>query len=528
MNTLDIAIIVASLVCVVTVGLLAGRKQDKTARGYFLASGKLPWYIIGSAFVSTSVSSEQIVGTVGRAYDVGMGVANWEWFTLPTYTLFIIFFAPLFLKTRLTTVPEYFARRFGPLCSDIYSWIMLVAYVFIFMAPILYGGSLALSELTGWNPYLVLWLTVAVIAGYTCKGGLASVVWTDALQCVMLLGGGLTLYFIALARTPGGWHAMELANPDRFHLYHPPGDPVAPFLAICMATFGLYIFYSAGNQVMVQRVLGARSTWDGLMGVIFAGFINFLRPLVTCFLGLIVYHWIHELHVAEPLDKFDKTFPFALKTIAPEWGLRGIILAGFLAAVMSATSALSNSVATIFSLDVYKKFMHRDASDRQAIFVGRVAAVAALSIAALVAPLVGLLGGIFQYFQTGVSYLATPFISVLWMGILWRRTNYPAALFGLIGGTLIQAAVVLAAYLLELNLHWLYLASIAQVLTMAGIIVVSLCTPAMPAERTEPLVWTPAALTQFDEGRKRPWYQSLKLWFGIFAVVWFYLYWRFW
>jgi solute:Na+ symporter, SSS family len=528
MNTLDISIIVASLVCVVTVGLLAGRKQDKTARGYFLASGRLPWYIIGAAFVSTSVSSEQIVGTVGKAYDVGMGVANWEWFTLPTYTLFIIFFAPLFLKTRLTTVPEYFSRRFGPLCSDIYSWIMLVAYVIVFMAPVLYGGSLALSELTGWNFYFVLWLTVVVIAAYTAKGGLASVMWTDALQCVMLLGGGLTLYFIALARTPGGWHAMELANPDRFHLYHPPGDPVTPFLAIVMATFGLYIFYSAGNQVMVQRVLAARSTWDGLMGVIFAGFINFLRPLVTCFLGLIVYHWIHEMHVAEPLDKFDKTFPFALKTLAPEWGLRGIILAGFLAAVMSATSALSNSVATIFSLDVYKKFVHRGASDRQLIFVGRIAAVGALSIAALVAPAVGLLGGIFQYFQTGVSYLATPFISVLWMGILWRRTNYPGALFGLIGGTLIQAAVVLAAYLADANLHWLYLASIAQVITMLGIAVVSLCTPAMPAERTEPLVWTPSALTQFDDGRQRPWYQSLRLWFAIFAVVWIYLYWRFW
>ena len=151
---------------------------------------------------------------------------------------------------------------------------MLLAYVFVFMVPVLYGGSLAFSQLTGWNFYLVLWLTVAMVAGYTAKGGLASVMWTDALQCMMLLGGGITLFFIALANIPGGWNAMELANPDRFHLYHPPSDPVAPFPAIVLATFGLYIFYSAGNQVMVQRVLAARSTWDGLMGVIFAGFIN--------------------------------------------------------------------------------------------------------------------------------------------------------------------------------------------------------------------------------------------------------------
>jgi len=534
MNAIDITIIVASLACVVAVGLFAGRKQDKTAKGYFLASGRLPWFVIGTAFVSTSVSSEQIVGTVGMAYKNGMGLANWEWWTRPTSAQFIIFFAPLFLKTRITTIPDYYARRFGPLCSDIYSWIMLLAYVFVFMVPILYGGSLVFSQLTGWNFYLVLWLTVAMVAGYTAKGGLASVMWTDALQCIMLLGGGITLYFIALAHTPGGWSEMVRVNPDRFHLYHPPGDPLAPFPAIVLATFGLYIFYSAGNQVMVQRVLAARSTWDGLMGVIFAGFINFFRPLVTCFLGLIVYHWIHEMGmptpegITSPTVNSDNTFPFALQTLAPEWGLRGIILAGFLAAVMSATSALSNSVATIFSFDVYKKLINRTAPDRQLILIGRLAAVAALCIAACIAPSVERLGGIFKYFQTGVSYLATPFISVLWMGILWRRTNYPAALFGLIGGAVIQALVVLAAYLLELNLHWLYLASIAQVITMVGIMAVSLLTPAMPAERTDPLMWTPSALTQFDDGCKRPWYQSLKLWFGVFAVVWFYLYWRFW
>ena len=531
MNAIDISIIAASLLCVVAVGLFAGRKQDKTAKGYFLASGRLPWFVIGTAFVSTSVSSEQIVGTVGQAYNNGMGVANWEWWTLPVYSLFIIFFAPLFLKTRITTVPEYYARRFGPLCSSIYSWIMLVAYVFVFMVTVLYSGTLALSDLSGWNFYLVLWITVAVIAGYTAKGGLASVMWTDALQCLMLLGGGITLYFLALSSIPGGWNAMAEATPDRFHLYHSPSDPIAPFPAIVLATFGLYIFYSAGNQVMVQRVLAARSTWDGLMGVIFAGFINFLRPLVTCFLGLIVYHWINVLHKAPPLEKGDLTFSFALRTFASDWGLRGVVLAGFLAAVMSATSALSNSVATIFSFDVYKKLINRNAPDRRLIFVGRLAAVGALCIAALVAPFVGGVG-IFKYFQTGVSYLATPFISVLWMGILWRRTNYPGALFGLIGGTVIQVLVVLAAYLLKIEhgieLHWLYQASIAQVITMIGIAVVSLCTPAMPAEQTDPLVWTPSALTQFDDGRIRPWYQSLKLWFGIFAAVWCYLYWRFW
>jgi SSS family solute:Na+ symporter len=264
------------------------------------------------------------------------------------------------------------------------------------------------------------------------------------------------------------------------------------------------------------------------MGIIFAGFINFLRPLVTCFLGLIVFHWIHEMKVAEPLANADLTFPFALKTLSPEWGLRGIILAGFLAAVMSATSALSNSTATIFSLDVYKKMINKSASDRELVFVGRLTAVGALAIAALVAPSVERFGGIFNYFQTGVTYLSTPFISVLWMGILWRRANYAGALFGLIGGTAIQIAVVVIAWSLGLNLHWLYLAFIAQVLTMFGIMAVSMFSPAMEQERIGPLLWSRSLLAQFDDGRVRPWYQSLKLWFGIYAMIWAYLYWRFW
>jgi SSS family solute:Na+ symporter len=176
---------------------------------------------------------------------------------------------------------------------------------------------------------------------------------------------------------------------------------------------------------------------------------------------------------------------------------------------------------------VYKKLINRNASDRKLIFVGRLAAVAALAIAACIAPHIKSIG-VFKFFQTGVTYIATPFISVLWMGILWRRTNYPAALFGIIGGAAIQAIVVWLDYQFGWNLHWLYLGAIAQVLTMLGIIVVSLITPAMAAEKVEPLLWTPSALTQFDDGRKRPWYQSLWLWLGIFALGWCFVYWRFW
>ena len=528
LSPLDIGIIFTSILAVVGVGLWAGRNQEKTARGYFLASGRLPWYIIGAAFVSTSVSSEQIVGTVGATYKYGMGIANWEWWAVPVYVLLTLVFVPIWLRNRITTVPEFLARRFSPLCADIYSWVMLVAYVFVFMVTVLYSGSLALTDLTGWNFHVVLWGMVVLVALYTTKGGLSSVIWTDALQCLMLVGGGVILFFIALHKVPGGWAAMEAASPARFHLYHPANDPVAPFAGIVLGTLGVFIFYSAGNQVMVQRILAARSTWDGLMGVWWAGVINLIRPLVTSFLGLIVFYWINVRHAAPPLQNSDDAFPFALKYLAPDWGLRGIILAGFLAAVMSATSALANSTATIFSLDVYKRIFRPDADDTRLVRMGRIASPAALAIAALVAPSVAQLGGVFKYFQNGVTYLATPFISVMLLGLMWKRTNRQGALFGLIGGTAITLAIALGAPALGLKLHWLYLAAIAQGITMTGIVIVSLLTP-LPAESLwRPFQWTLSALKQYDAGRRRPWYQSVLLWWAIYIIVWVYLYWRFW
>lgn len=526
LSTLDISIIVVSLIVVTTVGLIVARRQEQTARGYFLASGKLRWWIIGTALIATSVSSEQIVGTMGAAYTYGMGIANWEWWTLPTYTIVILFFIPVYLKSQVMTVPDYLTRRFGPRCGDIYSWIMLGAYVVIFMVTILYGGSLAFSSLTGWNFYVILWVTAILVGLYTVKGGLASVVWTDMIQCLMLVGGGIFLFFIALSKVPGGWSAMLHANPERFHLYHPPSDPIAPFPALVFLALGLGPFYQGTNQVMVQRILGARSTWDGILGTIFAGFINFFRPMITVFPGFIAYYWINHMQ-APPLANADMTFPFVLKTVGPIYGFRGIVLTGFLAAVMSAISALANSTATIFALNIYKTSIRPQAADRELVTAGRVAAFTALAIAACLAPMVERMGGIFRYFQTGATYLATPFISVILLGLLWKRANYAGAMFGILGGIVIQAAIATGVALSDAQVHWLYTGFAAQILTMIGIVLVSLRTPAPAAVQIESLVWKPALLRQYGEDA-RPWYKSLLLWFGIYAAIWLYLYWRYW
>jgi SSS family solute:Na+ symporter len=528
MAPIDLIIVVASLLIVIAVGLWASRRRAETASDYFLASGRLPWWIIGSAFVSTSVSSEQIVGTTGAAYKQGMVIANWEWWTLPTYTLLIVLFIPIYLRNRVTTVPDFLERRFGPLCRDIYSWVMLAAYVMIFLVAVFWSGSLAIADLMGWKQSVVLWSMVVIVAAYTIKGGLTSVMWTDAAQCAMLVIGGLVLYFYALSEIPGGWRAMVQAAPERFHLYHPPTDPEAPFLGLVVASAGAFLFYQAGNQLMVQRVLGAKSVWDGMMGIVFAGFINLIRPLVTCFLGFIVYHWIDVLHRAEPLPSADLSFSFVLKTLSPQWGLRGIVLAGFIAAVMSTLSALSNSTDTIFSWVVYRMLIEPGASDRRTVFVGRIASLLSLVIAAALAPVALGTSSIFKYFQTGVTYLATPFISVMLLGILWRRTNYAGALAGIVGGLIIQIGLGIAVPIYWPKLHWLYIALIAQVLAMTVTVAASLLSQPTSDQQWRPFLWTPGLLRQLSEEQPRPWIQSLWIWAGLYAAIWIGIYVWFW
>lgn len=529
LSTLDVLIILGATLAVVGVGLFAARRTAPTTEGYFLASGTMRWWVIGAAFVSTSVSSEQIVGTVGATYKGGLAIANWEWWCLPTYLLMMTFFIPLYLRNRILTVPEFLNRRFGSACGAIYSAVMLLGYVFIFLPPVLYGGSLTLSQLTGWPAWAVL-LGIAVLTGsYTLLGGLGSVMWTDAIQCVMLLGGGLVLFFIALADIPGGWSAMTAAAPERFHLYGPPSDPEAPFLGLVVASVGVFLFYQSTNQVMVQRVLSARSTWDGMMGILFAGFINLVRPLVTCLLGLIVYHWLEVMHRGPSMlpDRQDETFPYALATFAPS-GVRGVILAGFLAAVMSTVSALANSVATIFSIDVYARYWRRHAGHREMITTGRLAGGIALVVSATLAPLVAKIG-MFKYFQTGVTYMATPFISVVLLGIFWRRTNTAGALAGLIGGLILQIALATALPAAGIQLHWLYTGAIAQALTMALTAGVSLASPPLPLAQIQPFLWHPSWLREYDsDGPPRPWWQQIKLWLALYAAAWCGIYWHFW
>ncbi len=535
LTRIDVLIILASMVFVVGVGIFAGRKRSQTAHGYFLGGNRMPWWLIGTAFVATGISSEQMIGTVGVTYQYGMGIANWEWFGLPCYTLVLAIFIPIYLKNKVTTVPGFLADRFGPACGTVYSCMLLVFYVCIYMVTVLYSGSLAFSQVTGWNFYYVLLIIVVGVGAYSIHGGLTSVMWADLFQCLLLMAGGITLFFAALGHIPGGWSALVAASPARMHLYQPPDHPMAPFLGMIIAVFGAFTFYQVGNQAMIQRMLAARSTWDALMGLVLAQCLNFFRPLVTCFLGLVVFHWIHVMHQdpakLEVLAKTpDLAFTFALDRFGPAWGVRGVVVAGLIAAVMATLSAQVNSASTLFSTDVYKKLIHKGAGDREMVRVGRITAFVVLVLAAVISPIVAR-WGIFEFFQFTLTSIAIPFMATVLMGVLWKRVNYPAALFGLLGGALITGSL-LALFSGHVRgipeLHFFYIGGIAEVIIVIGIAIVALLTAPPDYQKIAPYVWRPKLLEAYDEGVRRPWYQQLKYWWGLVAIIWFYLYWRFW
>lgn len=534
-SAVDLAIVIGSIVLVAIVGLWVGRHRTETAHGYFLANNKMPWYVIGTAFVASGISSEQMIGTVGVTYQYGLSIANWEWFLWPVYTLPLLIFIPIYLKNRVVTVPGFLAARFGPAVGTIYSAFLLFIYVFVHLPAVLYSGSLAFSQITGWNFYLVVLLTAVTVGAYSVKGGLRSVMWTDMVQCGFLTVGGLLLFWLAMSKLPGGvtgaWASMEAASPQRMHLYQPPNHPMAPMLGMVFAVFGTFTFYQVGNQAMIQRMLAARSTWDGLMGMVMASFLGFLRPMVTCFLGLVVYHWIFVMHRAQPLADKDLAFTFALKNLAPGWGVRGIVLAGFIAAVMATVSSLVNSISTLFAADFYKKFINVEMSDRRMVRTGQLSSLSALAIAACIAPLVGKLGGIFQYTQIGMTYLACPFMATILMGIFWKRVTYAAGMFGFVGGLIIQVivAVLFSGSVLGLpKLHFFYVGAIAEVLIAIGIVVFTLFTEAPDPARVKPLLWNLSMLSNYDGGKNRPWYQQVKFWWTLFFLVNALIYWRFW
>lgn len=556
-GTLDLVVIGGYFALLIFVGWWKGRGKRKSADSYFFSRGTLPWWAIGCAYAAAGMNTEQLVGQNGMGYTVGLTMVNWYYTIVPfVYGALIFFFFPIYLRNKVHTLPEYLGRRFDDRSKNVFAILLLVSYIFLNLAVVFYGGAWVLQEVFGWN--LMGWLVVlAVVAGfYTMYGGMSSMAYTAVVQFVIIVGAGLTVFYLAYMKLPNGWSDVVTHAPGGFHLMQPMDYDAIPWHAIPLTLLGLHLFYSCTNQAMVQRGFGAKTEWDARIAIIFVGFFLFLRPFIEIFPGMIARalaftgHAEFDLGITTGAEiEVDKVFPMLINNLIPA-GLKGLIVAGILSSVMSTISAFLNSISTLITFDVYKKWIRKDASDRDLVRVGVIATLILMAFGVLYSPVIGHLGGIFKYFQAVASYLAVPIATVFLFGVFWKRTTPTAAfvvmLAGipigivvsiLMGGIPVAKALPWTASFLPLfsqkaidtySLDNFFVgAGVAQAICWIIIIGVSLVTKPKPAEEIAPLMWSKKMLSLPEGEPKRHFLVSSGFWWvllvSFYTVVVIYL-----
>ena len=408
----DLSVFVGYFVVVVAIGFACGRGQQVSVDGYFRGNNRLPWYTIGLSIVAAGISSEQFVGEMGYAYKLGMPVANWEWLVFPALSILLWIFVPLYVRDRISTMPEYLEQRFGPSVRTLYAWLSVASYVFVNFALVFYTGGFALEAMWGIDRLTAVWIMAAITGLYTVYGGLAAVAWTSSFQCILLLGGGLYVFFAGMAKIGWDFQAM-LGTGQQARLMTPADHPEVPWTAFLILAVSTNVWYYATNQYINQRCLAARNAWHAKMGVLLAGGLQLLMPLATCFPGMIY-------RVIDPgLEDFNAAYPKVVAAVVPE-GLRGFVAAAIVGAIMSTISGLVNSTSTIVTLDIVQRWRGRAWPEDRLVRVGRWSGAVALLIGALLAPLVMRWESIFRYAQDIWAPMAAPVVVVFLCGALWR------------------------------------------------------------------------------------------------------------
>ena len=426
---------------------LAQRVSRRTvaadSAGYFLADRSLPWWAIGTSLIAANISAEQIVGMAGSGYAIGLAIASYEWMAAATLLIVGFLFLPVFLKHRISTMPEFLETRFGPRLRTVMAVFWLVLYVAVNLTSILWLGSIAVTQVAGINQDLALAGLGIFALAYQLRGGLKAVALTDIVQVTLLVLGGLIIAVLTLGRIGeghgivAGFTTLMARAPDHFHMILKADDPQykeLPGLAVLFG--GMWIAnlsYWGFNQYIIQRTLAARSIEHARGGIVLAAFLKLLMPVI------IVLPGIAAVELAPHLAKPDEAYP-AMMHLLPQ-GLLGLVFAALMAAIIASTASKINSIATIFTLDLYARRINPAADEAKLVRVGRLAACAACLIGIVAArPLLGGLDQAFQYIQE-FSGFVTPGITVIFLtGLFWRRTTENGALAGALASVVLSLA----------------------------------------------------------------------------------------
>jgi SSS family solute:Na+ symporter len=421
LSTLDIIVFIAFLVVVIAVSLYASRKEENE-EDYFLAGRKLTWWLIGMSLIASNISSEHFVGMSGKGFTLGLAIASYEWMAAITLVLVGIFLLPRFLRAGIYTIPQYLEYRYNETARLTMAIFMLVFYIAVTLATVLYSGALALQLIFDTNIYTGIWALGILAGGYTVYGGLKAVVWSDLIQGGALLIAGVMVMFICFDEIGGYDKFVELAG-DKLHTVLPWDHPEMPWVAVFIGGLWLpNIFYWGLNQFITQRTLGAKDLEEGQKGILFGATLKLIIPFIIVFPGIIAF----ELY-GDVIAKGDNAYPYLIKNLLPQ-GLKGFMFAALFGAVMSTLDSLLNSASTIFTIDIYKPYFKKDATSKELVKMGRLVTFALVIFGCLWAPVVGQFDSLYDYIQKFWGLVQPGIVAAFAFGILWKKVPANAAI----------------------------------------------------------------------------------------------------
>jgi SSS family solute:Na+ symporter len=494
LGTNDWIFVMLYLLVIAGISIWSIRKSKNSPTDYFLANRNLGWWVIGASILASNVGSEHIVGLAGTAGKSGTVMGHYE---LHSWIVLILgwVFVPFYMRSMVYTMPEFLERRFNAKARRLLSIIQLLSYIIAKASVTIFAGALVFNQFFGvgfWEGAIIL---VVITGIYTVLGGLHAVMYTEAIQAIVLLLGSAVLLFIGLEKV-GGWNALMTTLPkEKLNMFPSLNDPDFPWLGILFASPIVGIWYWCTDQHIVQRCLAARNEREARRGTIFAAYLKILPFFIFLIPGLIAFALHAQGKLILPLNEngttdYNASFPAMVEQIMP-MGLRGLLAGGLLAALMSSLASVYNACSTLFTMDIYQK-MKPAASDKELVRVGRIATGVIVLLGMAWIPLMGRISStLYQYLQSVQSYLAPPIAAVFLLGIFFKRINGQGALAAMIVG-IIVGVLKLTLELFQNNLsgvlhdfatiNFLYFCIYLFLFSIALMLVVSLLTP-KPSEK---------------------------------------------